>query len=72
MSRNTPQRGSKEVLLYANTLDAQFNSQGDYTFAPTNYIVFSEQGSPTQFTVHLQVCITLCPKSAIGVYRNDD
>ena len=33
MSRNNFVRGSNEVLLYANTMDASFNSQGDYTFS---------------------------------------
>ena len=83
MSRNTPQRGSNEVLLYANPLDAQFHSAENYLFSLlrhidhvksiqlmqcniiwsfpnvrtlTNNIVFSEQGSPTKFTIQLPVC----------------
>ena len=33
MSRNTFQSGSNEVLLYANTQDATWNSAGDYSFS---------------------------------------
>ena len=33
MSRSNFVRGSNEVLLYANTQDASYNSQGDYTFS---------------------------------------
>ena len=41
MSRNNFVRGSNEVLLYANTQDASYNSLGDYTFSllrPTDHV----------------------------------